>query len=428
MAQLSDDCFAHGGSLITVDDALSALRSRLIPVVERETVALRAAAGRFIAQSVTAPISVPRHDNSAVDGYAVYFDDLDPKSPTHLPIGGRAAAGHPLDRPMRRGEAIRIFTGAAMPKGTDGRPPDTVMMQEDCTVSEDPTGSAVVTIAPGIKRGANRRLAGEDVRAGDVVLAAGRRLTAADCGVCASLGLTTLSVYRRLRVALFSTGDELRDPGAALPDGAIFDANRVVLSVLLEGLGASVLDLGILPDRRDVVREALSDASGQADLVMTSGGVSVGEEDHVRAAVEAVGRIHLWRLAIKPGRPIAMGQIARTPFLALPGNPVAVMVTFLRIVRPMVIRLSGGEETAPRLFSVRSGFAYRKKPGRREWVRVRLSDQSDGYWDAERFGGDGAGVLTSMMGADGLVELPEDTTEVAAGDLVDYLPLREVMG
>src|SRR5579863_4417632 len=262
MAQLSDDCFAFGGELLSGAEALHLIAERTVALPERERVPLAAARGRILAEPLVAPMSVPPHDNSAVDGYAVNFDDLVPGEPTTLPVAGRAAAGHPLDRAARRGEAIRIFTGAPMPNGLD-----TVFMQEDCSAE-----GARVRLPPGLKRGSNRRRAGEDVRAGATVLEAGTRLRAQEIGLAASLGFTELPAYRRLRAALLSSGDEVREPGAALPAGAIYDANRYALRALLEGLGLEVSDLGIVADRHDAVANALAHAAETHDLIVTSGG------------------------------------------------------------------------------------------------------------------------------------------------------------
>jgi len=420
MAQLSDDCFATGRPLMKTADALALLGERIGPVVDTEEAALDDAINRILAEDVTAPIAVPQHDNSAVDGYAVFFDDLDPDTPTRLPVTGRAAAGHPLGRPAARGEAIRIFTGAPMPAG-----PDTVMMQEDCG-EED----GVVTISPGIRRGSNRRNAGEDVAAGSTVLARGARLRPQEIGLAASVGRTTLTVYKRLRAAVFSTGDEVRDPGTPLPEGAIYDSNRYTVKSALRQLGCAVTDLGILPDDARRITGAIQRAAADHDVLVTSGGMSVGEEDHVRKAIETLGTLHFWMLAIKPGRPVALGQIdggnGTIPIIGLPGNPVAVMVTFLVVARPLLLRLSGATDIAPTHYRVRAGFEYRKKADRREFVRARLTPGADGIACAEKHGGSGAGVLSSMVGADGLVELPEDVTRLEKGALVDFLPFSEV--
>ena len=426
MAQLSDDCFAFGEALMPTAQALAELDARIEPVVGRETVALGAAVGRILAEDVVADRNVPPHDNSAVDGYAVWFGDLNSDTPTVLPVRGRAAAGHPLDGRAKRGTAVRIFTGAPMPNGDNGGP-DTVMMQEDCIERDGAGDERVVEIAPGIKRGANRRDAGEDIAEGTTILARGQRLRPQDVGLAASIGRTSLDVSAPLKVAIFSTGDELRDPGAATPPGSVYDSNRYVIAALLNQLGCAVTDLGILTDDRAAIERALTDAAEHHHLVVTSGGMSVGEEDHVKAAVEARGAIHFWRLAIKPGRPIALGQIGRVPFVGLPGNPVAVMVTFLRFARPMILKLSGSTETDPHLFQVRAGFEHKKKKDRREWVRARLVSGDDGVPVAQKFERQGAGVLSSMVDADGLVELPEDLTRLEPGAMVDFLPFSEVM-
>jgi len=416
MAQLSDDCFAFGGPLLRTAAALALLERTLVCVTEAEPVPLAAALGRILAEDVVSPHDVPPHDNSAVDGYAVYVDDLDPTAETTLPIAGRATAGHPLDRPAPRGSAVRVFTGARMPEG-----PESVMMQEDCRVEGDR-----VVLRPGLKRGANWRRRGEDVTAGATVLRHGQRLRPQDVGQAAAVGRRELLVSRPLRVALFSTGDELRQPGAALPDGCIYDSNRYTLMALLGGLGCAVDDLGIVADRPEAVRAALSAAAPAHDLVVTSGGVSVGEEDHVKRAVEALGSLHFWRLAIRPGRPVALGQIGRVPFIGLPGNPVAVMVTAVAILRPMILRLMGGTGLEPRRFRVRADFAYKKKKDRREWLRARLEDDGAAGWRAVKYPREGAGILSSLVDADGLIELPEDLTRVEPGTMVDFLPFSEI--
>ncbi len=426
MAQLKDDCFAFGGELTPLADALDQLKSRIGPVTGTETVGIREAAGRILAEDITAERNVPPHDNSAVDGYAVYFDDLDKKGQTRLKVTGRITAGHPLGRAAERGEALRIFTGAPVPVGDDASQesgPDTIFMEEDCEEDADH-----VVLPAGLKQGANRRHAGEDVAKGSVIIKAGRRLRAQEVGLAASVGCSELTVYQRLRVAVFSTGDEVRDPGDGAPEGCIFDANRYAVLSLLEGLGAAVTDLGILQDDADAITAALETAAGGHDLLVTSGGISAGEEDHVKTAVERLGRIHFWRLAIKPGRPIALGQVGDVAFLGLPGNPVAAMVTFMIIGRPLVLLLGGADDVSSPRFPVEAGFDYKKKSGRREWARVKLESNGQGRPVAMKFHSSGAGILTSMVEADGLVELPEDCESLKKGATVDFLPFSEVTG
>ncbi len=415
MAQLSDDCFAFGGELMKAAEAIRILAERVAPVATPETVKLTAARGRTLAEDLVAQRDVPPHDNAAVDGYAVHFDDLAGEGETRLPIEGRVAAGHSLPE-APRGVAVRIFTGAPLPLG-----PDTLFMQEDVRVEGD-----TAIFPAGIKRGANRRKAGEDVRAGTTILRKGQRLRPQDIGLAASVGAAKLSVYNVLKVGIFSTGDELREPGEQTPPGAVYDANRYVLRALLDQLGCDVKDFGIVPDRKDQIRQTLTNAAVTCDAVVTSGGMSTGDEDHVRAALEALGSIHFWRLAIRPGRPVALGHVKGTPFVGLPGNPVAMMVTFLRFARPVLLRLGGATDIEPKTFRVRADFDTTKKEGRREWLRARLLPGPDGIPTARRFPRDGAGILTSLVESDGLIELPEDVTQVAAGTMVDFLPFSEV--
>jgi len=417
MAQLTDDCFAFSGPLLPVAEVERIISERVAPVAEVERVALDAAQGRVVARDVVAPIDLPPFDNSAVDGYAVRHADLDGKGETRLAVAERVTAGHAAARALAAGEAIRIFTGAPMPAGAD-----TVFMQEDVQADD-----GAVVVPPGLKAGANVRRRGEDVRAGSVVLPAGRRLLAQDVALAAAVGLTGLDVRRRVRVAVFSTGDEIVEPGGPRPAPALFDANRYLLAGLITRLGATMTDLGILPDDREQLARAIAAAAREHDLVVTSGGVSTGEADHVRHAVEAVGRLVFWRVAIKPGRPVAMGVLpgagagASAAFVGLPGNPAAVYVTFARVVRPLLLRLAGAQAPPLIALPVRAGFGYRKKAGRREYVRVKLVRGADGAVEAVKHAQDGAGIITSLTETDGLVELPEDATSVAPGASVGFL-------
>jgi molybdopterin molybdotransferase len=422
MAQLSDDCFAFGGPLMTLEAAQDLLAERLTAVTGTESVALIDSLGRVLAGDVVSPVSVPPHDNSAVDGYAVRFEDLSREGDTVLPIVARIAAGDGAGRPDPCGTAVRIFTGAPMPPGFD-----TVMMQEDCREQSGPGVLGSVLIQPGIKRGANLRKAGEDVMAGSVILAAGRRLRPQDVGLLAAVGSTAVTVRTPLRVAIISTGNELVEPGSPLAPGAIYDANRFTLSALIRQMGGRVTDFGILRDNPVELKQVLETAAKSHDLIVTTGGVSTGEEDHVKGAVEASGGLHFWRLAIKPGRPVALGQVRSVPFVGLPGNPVAAMITFFCLARPLIQLLGGETVTGPTLFRVRSDFDYKKKEGRREFVRVCLRRDPGGTLVATKFPRDGAGILSSMVGSDGLVVLSEEITRLERGSMVEYMPFTEVL-
>lgn len=423
---LDRDCFSSGEPLMPLERALTLLRERIHPIAQVETLPLDQALDRILATDIVAPFDVPGHDNAAVDGYAVYGEDLNASGETRLPIAGRATAGHPLGHPQPRGSAVRIFTGAVMPVGYDEEAgPDTVAMQEDCRVVGD-----FVFVAEGLKPGRNRRRRGEDITAGRRILEAGTRLRPQEIGLAAAAGCADLALRARLQVALFSTGDELIEPGQVLARGAIHDSNRHILGALLRQSGAHVSDLGILPDRPDAVRLALQVAARDHDLLLTSGGVSTGEEDHVKTAVTSMGRLHFWRLAIKPGRPVAMGQIdaagRAVPIIGLPGNPVAAMVTYLRLARPLILGLMGARDLEPARYRLPAAFALRKKKDRREFLRGWIVTDATGRQTVQRFEREGSGILTSMTTATGLVEIGEEVTEVKAGDLVDFLPFTDM--
>ena len=425
MAQLSDDCFAFGGALMSVEQAQALIAERVPPAEGEEMVALTAARGRVLARDLVAATPLPPFANAAVDGWAFRHADLSPDAPTRLVEAGRVAAGHLAARPVAAGEAVRVFTGAPMPPGAE-----TCVMQEDVTRD----GPAIL-VPPGLKRGANARPAGEDIAAGVLALPAGRLIGPAEAGLAAALGQATLAVRRLPRVGVFSTGDELAEPGGALGPAQTFDSNRFTLLALLGGLPCVASDLGILPDDAARTAAALADAARDHDLLLTSGGVSTGDEDHVRAAIEAGGRLVFWRLAVKPGRPAAMGILPRagadfaaggTPVVGLPGNPVAAVVCFLHLARPLLLRLAGAEDrTLPR-FAVTADFAYRKKAGRREYVRVTLTTE-DGRTRARKFPREGAGLLTSLTESHGFAELPETVTGVAPGDSITVLPFAGML-
>jgi molybdopterin molybdotransferase len=417
MAQLSDDCFAFGGPMMPVDEAVAIIASRVTAVAETEAVGLAEADGRVLAGDVAAPLPLPPFMNSAVDGYAVPAENLPRDGGRAFPIGGRVQAGAAAPA-VQPGHAVRIFTGAPMPTGTD-----TVFMQEDVRI--DDTGRVV--LPPGLKAGANVRPAGEDIPRGHVTLKAGRRLRPQDVAVAAAFGLTTLDVVRRPRVGVFSTGDELASPGTARAEAQLFDSNRFMLMAMLRRLGCEVGDLGILRDEPSTLANALKEAAGRYDLILTSGGVSTGEEDHVRRAVESVGSLVLWRMAIKPGRPVAMGVIDGTPLIGLPGNPVASFVTFVHVVRPSVLALSGATPAPLLPMPVRAAFGYRKKIGRREYVRASLRKAADGSLEAVKFPREGAGLLSSLVETDGLIELGESIVRVEPGDQVGFLGYADLL-
>jgi molybdopterin molybdotransferase len=411
MAQLSDDCFAFGGPLMSVDEAVAIIAARLACVDEVESVDLLSADGRVLAAPVAASMPLPPFMNSAVDGYAVRSADLPKDAERAFAVSGRVQAGAAAPGAIAPGEAVRIFTGAPMPGGAD-----TVFMQEDVRID----GEGRVVLPAGLKPGANVRPAGEDIPEGRIALPAGRRLRPQDIALAAALGLTRIEVRRRPRVAVFSTGNEVVSPGAARASMQLFDSNRYMLMAMLKRLGCEIADLGILRDDREQLAASLQDAAGRHDLILTSGGVSTGEEDHVKAAVESAGKLVLWRMAIKPGRPVAMGVIGGTPFIGLPGNPVASFVTFTYVVRPAVLALSGAvqAEVAPVL--LRAAFTYRKKAGRREYVRASLRKTDDGALEAVKFPREGAGLLSSLVDSDGLVELAEDVLDVTPGQTVRF--------
>ncbi|MBO1081590.1 gephyrin-like molybdotransferase Glp [Roseomonas haemaphysalidis] len=415
MAQLSDDCFAHGGALLSVEAAAALVVARVPPLAGTETVPLAAARGRVLAEDLHAPQPLPPFFNSAVDGYAFRHADLVPDAESVLALHGRLAAGQAAAGPIPPGTALRILTGAPMPPGAD-----TVMMQEDA-VLDGPR----LRLPPGLKHGANCRPAGEDVAQGECALPAGARLGPAEIGLLAALGFATLPVTRRPRVGVFSTGNELAAPGTPLGPAQTYDSNRFSLLALLAGLPVEAHDLGILPDRAEATAGALREAAATHDLLLTSGGVSTGEEDHVRTAIEAGGRLVFWKLALKPGRPAAMGVVAGTPVLGLPGNPVAAIVTFLHLARPLALRLAGATAAPLPRFAATADFSYRKKAGRREYVRVSLSGEGP-LPVARKYPREGAGLLTSLTRSDAFAELREDVVEVKPGDSVAVLPFAAV--
>lgn len=402
----------------SIDETAALIASKLSAVRETEKVPLVLADGRVLASDMTAPLPLPPFTNSAVDGYAVRGDDLPQTGETSFAVTGRLQAGMTSDVVVPPGQAVRVFTGAPMPEGAD-----TVFMQEDVRV--DDTGG--VLLPAGLKRGANVRPAGEDIALGETVLPAGHRMRPQDVALAAAFGYANVELRRKVRVAVFSTGDEIVAPGSMRGPAQLFDSNRSMLMAMLARLCCDVTDLGILADDSDLIAAKLSEAASTHDLILTSGGVSTGDADCVKAAVENSGTLVFWRVAIKPGRPVAMGVIGGTPLIGLPGNPVASFVTFAHIARPAILTLAGARPLPPIPTAVRTAFSYRKKQGRREYVRVKLRTAADGSLEATKFPREGAGLLSSLVATDGLVELGEEITRVEPGETVRFLAYSSLL-
>ncbi|MFY8102722.1 MAG: gephyrin-like molybdotransferase Glp [Ramlibacter sp.] len=401
-----------------VDEFLAHLAA---PLGQAETVSLFDAPGRVLAQDIVSPVSVPPHDNSAMDGYAFHGAALQAGQPLDLEVVGTALAGAAWRGTVGAGQCVKIMTGAIMPAGLD-----TVVPQEFVKVQES-GGATRVSIPPGLlQAGDNRRLAGEDLMRDQPALHAGERLGPAACGLIASLGLPEVRVTRRLKVAYFSTGDEILSLGEAPREGAVYDSNRHTVRALLARLGCEVIDLGVVRDDPALLRRAFSDAASQADAVITSGGVSVGEADFTKAMMRELGDVAFWKIAMRPGRPMAVGRIAaggrHAILFGLPGNPVAVMVTFLAFVRPALLRMMGARPEPAVLLRARSTEAIRKKPGRTEYQRGIVTRTAEGGLQVRTTGNQGSGVLSSMVQANGLIVLHHAQGSVAAGDEVDVMP------
>lgn len=405
-----------------LDDALAELLAFATPLTRRDTVSTFDADGRVLAQDVVSALQVPPQDNSSMDGYALRCADV--AAATSLVVSQRIPAGS-QGQPLLPGTAARIFTGAPVPAGADA-----IAMQEDCEVlPAEADGTTRIAVKQAPQPGQWIRRAGEDVTQGAVVLAQGSRLTPAALGLAASIGLAQLSVVGKPRVALFSTGDELVMPGDVppehMPPGAIYNSNRFFLRALLQRLGCEVTDLGIVPDRLEATVAALRDASQNHDLILTSGGVSVGEEDHIKPAVQSLGELNLWQIAMKPGKPFAYGRIGKggglAHFIGLPGNPVSSFVTFMLLVRPFLLKLQGVADIAPKSIALPADFTWARPDKRREFLRVRRNAAGA----LELFANQSSGVLTSAVWGDGVVDNPPGQA-IAPGDLVRYLPFNEL--
>ncbi len=420
--------------------AVNDFLARLVePVGEIEDVAVFEALDRVLARDIVSPLNVPPHDNSAMDGYAFDGSQLQPDAALTLEVVGTALAGKAWHGQVAAGQCVKIMTGAIMPAGLD-----TVVPQEFAAVRAEPVEAVpgtstssvrtIITIAPGVLRtGDNRRLKGEDLRQGTPALRRGERLTPAACGLVASLGIATAPVYRRLRVAFFSTGDEILSLGEPPREGAVYDSNRYTVFGLLRRLGCEVIDLGVVRDDPALLEDAFCDAAARADAIITSGGVSVGEADFTKSMMKKLGDVAFWKIAMRPGRPMAVGRIPATGsgrgaiLFGLPGNPVAVMVTFLAFVRPALLRMMGAAGAPPPLLKAKSQEPIRKKAGRSEYQRGRVTTASDGSLQVRTTGNQGSGVLSSMVQANGLIVLHHEQGNVAAGDEVDVMMFEGVI-
>lgn len=409
------DCCQTQPGLADLDQALDLLLSQAKPLTGIERVPLLAALGRVLAEPLRSPIAVPPWDNSAVDGYALRTVDLGSEG-TRLRVAQRIPAGR-VGRTLDPGTAARIFTGAPVPPGAD-----TVVMQEVCSPQDD-----WVRVPGGLTPGANIRLAGEDIAAGTEVIPAGTRLDPQHLGLAASVGIGELAVYRRLRVAVFSSGDELATPGGPLGPGQIYNSNRYTLCALVSALGCETIDLGIVPDSLEATVAALAEAAARADLILASGGVSVGEEDHVKPAVERLGTLELWQVAMRPGKPLAFGHVAGTPFIGSPGNPVSLFVTACLFARPFILLQQGVRgPVRPQALTVRAGFDWPRPDRRRELHRARLEPGPDGELEARVHPSRSSGVLSSVTWANGLAVIAEGRV-LRRGDPVPFIPFSELL-
>lgn len=397
--------------MLSVAEAQAFMLGAARPVAEVELVDTMRANGRVLATAQTSTLNVPERDNTQMDGYAVRASDC-ASGAASLPVSQRIAAGH-VGQPLQPGTAARIFTGALIPDGAD-----CVVMQEQCSVLD-----GVVTVNHVPHAGQWVRRQGEDIRAGGVILGAGRRLRSQEMGLAASVGLAQVPVLRKLRVAVFFTGDELAMPGEPLAPGAVYNSNRFTLRGLLENLGCEITDLGIVPDSLEATKAVLRQAAQGNDLIITSGGVSVGEEDHIKPAVEAEGRLNMWQIAVKPGKPLAFGEVQDAFFVGLPGNPVSSFVTFLLFVRPFILRLQGvAGSLAPRSYQLPAAFERLKADKRNEFLRARVNDDGE----LELFANQSSGVLTSTVWGDGLIDCPPGLS-IARGDMLRFIPFNELL-
>ena len=417
MTQLSNDCFKHSKKRISLEKALSILEKRIKCIKKTQKIKLDQALNRILSKDVISKINVPPFNNTAVDGYAFKYLDLNKKKETALKLVGRITAGQNFNKKIKTGEIARIFTGAKVPEGAD-----TVIMQEDCNTADNQ-----IVLKPGIFKGANIRKKGEDIKYGRKIISKGSKLKAQDIALIASVGIKEIDVFEKLIVGIFTTGNELYEPGTKTSNSGIYDSNRYCLKNLLETINCSVKDYGIKKDNEKLIKNTLKKISKECDLIITTGGMSVGEEDYVRKVLEKNGSLNFWNIAIKPGRPVALGNIFKKPFIGLPGNPVSVMVTFLKIALPTINKLSGFSSPKEKSFIVTTDFNFKKKSGRKEFLRVAISKNLNGQIKIKNYPKSGSGVFTSMVETDGLIELPEKLTYLKKGTKIRFVPYSEIL-
>lgn len=416
-AKPSQSCCDHHTGGLPVEEARNRIKAGIQPVTVRERVALRDALDRVLGEDIHSPVPVPAHDNSAMDGYAVRAADVSGEGPTELQVVGRVLAGQTFEGTLGPGECVRIMTGAPMPAGGD-----TVIMQEQA----ERAGDTLRVEAPH-RAGNHVRRAGEDLAEGERILVAGQRIGPAELGVMASAGRVEVSVFRRLRVAFFSTGDELQGVGQPLGPGQIYDSNRYTLFAAMQRLGIEAVDMGVISDDQESLQRAFREAAAFADVLVTSGGVSVGEADYVKDTLDALGQVDFWKVALRPGRPLAYGTVGRAVFFGLPGNPVSVMATWYQIVRPALLHMMGAQPEPDQLFPVRCTEPLRKRPGRMEFQRGILSWDETGRPEVHTTGAQGSGILSSVSRANCFIVLPYNSGDVEAGETVMVQPFHGLM-
>lgn len=415
-----DDCFLHDKDRLTHKEALNILKTNLSPLYTTDTININEADNRVLAEDIKAPRPIPAHRNAAVDGYAFAYDEYSKNQGTTFPVSERVIAGAPLIETTQENSTTRIFTGAVMPSDLD-----TVVMQEDVTLKETPDGQTSVTIPPGLKQAANCRQAGEDTAENSIIVEKQTKLTSRHIAAIASAGIDELKVYQKPKVAILSTGNEILTPGDEFHLGKVYDSNRPMLKSLIKSQQAGLTDLGIIKDNPDDIQNALIEAAKTHDVIITSGGASKGEEDHIITSLQKLGKQHMWQLAIKPGRPMSFGQINDTLFIGLPGNPVAAFICFFLYGIPILNRLSGQEWQSPHKFQVIANFEIlKKKPDRREFLRGTLRTEN-GITSVDKFNQDGSGIIRSLTTADGLIEIDEATTSVNKGDPITFIPFAQ---